>query len=172
MGMSLPCWVHAEVEKMNASGAKEIQTKFETSIEIDAPVDVVWNLFVELEGKNIHSWSSSLQSIDGEIKEGGEVTTNFKFMGLDFSVKHIVKQFEQGVQFAWSDEIDHGISNNHLFRFEKVDDTHCRFVNNDELTGGDPVIRYGVLREMKAVYEQQNEEVKAEAEKRHEAAAK
>lgn len=162
----LPCWVHDEVEKMNATDGKEVDTEFETSIDIDAPASIVWNLFME--GNAISSWSSSLQSIEGDIKEGAEVTIKFKFMGLDFSVKHVVRKFEDGVQFSWGDEIDHNISNNHLFRIETIDETHCKFINNDKLIGGDPVVRYSVLREMQAVYEQQNEEVKAEAEKRHE----
>lgn len=150
---------------MNATGAKDIETKFETSIDIDAPSSLVWNLFME--GSTISSWCTSLQSIEGEIKEGAEVTTNFKFLGLDFSVKHTVRKFEDGVQFSWSDEIEYGISNNHLFRIEPISATQCKFINNDELTGGDPVVRYGILREMQAAYERQNEEVKAEAENRH-----
>jgi len=162
----LPCWIHAEVEKMNATAGKEVQTIFfDTSIDIDAPASTVWSMFNE--GEAISSWCSSLESIEGDIKEGAEVTTKFKFMGLGYSVKHTVQKFQDGVQFFWSDEIDHGISNNHLFRIEAIDETHCRFINNDELTGGDPVVRYGALREMQAIYEQLNEELKVEAEKRH-----
>jgi len=159
----LPCWAHDEVERMNNTG-KAIERKFETSVEIDAPASVVWALFKD--GKSISSWSASLQSIDGELKEGGQVTVNFKFSGLDFSVPHTVRNYEDGVQWSWSDEIDHGISNNHLYRVEAIDATHSRFINNDELTGGEPVIRYCVLRDMKKTYEEFNEDVKNEAERR------
>jgi len=160
----LPCWTAAEVEKMNNTG-EATDTKFETCVEIDAPASVVWGLFKD--GKNISSWSTSLQSIEGELKEGGQVTVNFKALGLDFSVPHTVRNYEEGVQWSWSDEIDHGITNNHLYRFEAIDATHTRFINNDELTGGDPVLRYSVLRDMKLSYEELNEQVKNEAEKRY-----
>jgi len=157
------CWVHDEVKKMNVSGAKDPETNFETTVLIDAPASTVWQILTSGDC----SWSSSLQSIEGEIKEGAEVNVKFKFAGLDFDVKHTVKDFQDGVQFSWSDEIGHGISNNHLFRVEAIDETHCRFINNDELIGGDPIVRYSVLREMKASYELQNEELKDEAEARH-----
>jgi len=158
----LPCWVHAEVEKMNSTG-KTTPTESETSIDIDAPASVVWNLLAVTKDKS--SWSTSMQSIDGDIKEGGQVTINFKFMGLDFAVPHTVCNFEDGVQWSWCDEVDHGISLDHLYRVEAIDATHSKFINNAKLTGGNQVVRYSVLREMEKSFEEFNEQVKTEAEK-------
>jgi len=160
----IPCWTHAEVEEMNKGCAEVLETRFETSIDIEAPASLVWSLFRD--GANIHTWSSSMQKMEGDFKEGGLISLNFKFMGLDFTVPHTVRNFEEGVQWSWSDEIDHGITNNHLYRIEAIDETHSRFINNDELTGGNQVLRYSVLREMTASFNKFNEEVKAEAEKR------
>lgn len=165
----IPCWVHAEVEEMNKGCAEVLETRIESSVDIDAPASVVWGLFQD--GMNMHTWSTSAQTMEGDFREGGQVTLAFKFMGLDFSVPHTVRNFEDGVQWSWSDEIDHGITNNHLYRIEPVDDTHSRFINNDELTGGNQVLRYSVLREMTVSYNQFNEQVKAEAEKRFAASA-
>lgn len=165
----IPCWAHAEVDEMDRGCAEVLETKIATSVDIDAPASVVWSLFQD--GMNIHTWSSSMQTLEGDLREGGQVTINFKFMGLDFAVPHTVQNFEDGIQWSWSDEIDHGIRNNHLYRVEAVDGTHSRFINNDELTGGNQVIRYGILRDMTVSYDQFNEQVKAEAEKRFAAAA-
>jgi len=155
----LPCWGHAEVEQMNSTG-ETTATKFETSVDIDAPASVVWSLLTD--GMEYNKWSTSMQSIEGDIKEGGQVKVNFKFMGLDFSVPHTVCNFEAGVQWSWCDEVDHGISLNHLYRLEAIDATHSKFINNAELTGGDQVIRYSVLRDMKKSFEEFNEEVKTQ----------
>lgn len=154
---------------MNKGCAEVLETRIESSVDIDAPASVVWGLFQD--GMNMHTWSTSAQTMEGDFREGGQVTLAFKFMGLDFSVPHTVRNFEDGVQFSWSDEIDHGITNNHLYRIEPVDDTHSRFINNDELTGGNQVLRYSVLREMTVSYNQFNEQVRAEAEKRFAASA-
>lgn len=166
----IPCWTHAEVEEMNKGCAEVLETKVESSIDIDAPASVVWSIFAA-DGLNIHTWCSSTKSIEGDLREGGQIVVKFKFAGLDFEVPHTVRNFEEGVQWNWSDEIDHGIVNNHTYRVEAIDDTHCRFFNNDELTGGVQVVRYGCMREMTTSYEQFNEELKAEAEKRFAAAA-
>lgn len=154
---------------MDKGCGEVLETKIATSIDIDAPASVVWSLFQD--GMNIHSWSSSMQTMEGDLREGGQVIVNFKFMGLDFTVPHTVQNFKDGVQWSWSDEIDHGIRNNHLYRVEVVDETHSRFINNDELTGGNQVIRYGILRDMTVSYDQFNAQVKAEAEKRFAQAA-
>lgn len=158
----LPCWAHAEAEKMNSTG-KTTPTDFESSIDIDAPASVVWKLLAVNKDKS--SWSTSMQSIEGDLKEGGEIVVNFKFMGLDFSVPHTVRNFEDGVQWSWCDEVDHGISLDHLYRVEAVDSTHSKFINNGGLIGGDQVIRYSVLREMEKSFVEFNEEIKTEAEK-------
>jgi len=165
----IPCWVESEVQEMNKDCAEVLETRIETSVEIDAPASLVWSMWVD--GANIHTWSSSTKTMEGDFKEGGKITLNFKFMGLDFAVPHTVRNFQEGVQWSWSDEVDHGITNNHLYRIEVIDDTHCRFINNDELTGGNQVIRYSVLREMNVSYNQLNQELKEEAEKRFAAAS-
>lgn len=154
---------------MNKDCAEVLETRIETSVEINAPASLVWSMWED--GSNIHTWSSSTKTMEGDFKEGGKITLNFKFMGLDFAVPHTVRNFQHGVQWSWSDEIDHGITNNHLYRIEVIDDAHCRFINNDELTGGNQVIRYSVLREMNVSYNQLNQELKEEAEKRFAAAS-
>lgn len=155
---------------MNKGCAEVLETRLESSIDIDAPASVIWSIFAA-DSLNIHTWCSSTKSIEGDFREGGQIVVKFKFMDLDFEVPHTVRNFEDGVQWSWSDEIDHGIRNNHLYRVEAIDDTHCRFFNNDELTGGNQVIRYSILREMNDSYNQFNEELKAEAEKRFAASA-
>jgi len=160
----VPCWSHTEIEAMNKGCEATPAVKIETSVEIDAPASVVWGMFAD--GGSIHTWSSSMQTIVGDFKEGGDVTVNFKFMGLDLSAQHTIRNFEEGVQWSWADEMDFGISNNHLYRIEVVDETHSRFINNDELTGGDQVIRYGIKRNYESWFDEFNEQVKTEAEKR------
>lgn len=143
----------------------EADCKIVTNVEIDAPASVVWSTLTDF--KNMSTWSSTTQNIEGDFKEGGEITVSYKFLGFAMSVQHTLCNFEQGVQWRWSDEMEHGISNDHLYRVEAIDGTHARFINNDQLSGGDSVVRCGVVRPMMASYELLNAELKQEAEKRY-----
>lgn len=72
-----------------------------TSIEIDAPHDVVWGVLTDF--ASLPEWSSGLRGLKGDFREGGEVAVVFRAFGMDQTFHHELKFFEEGAQFGWSD---------------------------------------------------------------------
>lgn len=136
-----------------------------TQIDIDAPAAVVWDTLTDFEN---YGWSSSFKGLDGPVMPGAAVTATFRMMGRDQTIDHTLIDVEPGVQWAWSDTFAFGMTDEHLYRVEPVDERHSRFIQRDRPHGGMAVVagRYAA-RSFRKMYEQFNAELKAEAERRH-----
>jgi len=136
-----------------------------TEIEIDAPADAVWATLTDFDNMG---WSSSFKGLDGEIAEGATVVAHFQAMGRDQQFEHTLIEVEPGVQWAWSDPFVMGMVDHHLYRVEPIDDQTSRFIQEDRPHGGAAVVAGRMTAEgFKRMYEQFNQELKAEAERRY-----
>lgn len=140
--------------------------KVHTSIEIDAPHDVVWGVLTDFD--RLPEWSSGLQSLEGDFRDGGQVTVKFRMMGRDQVYHHELKFFEDGAQFGWSDPLSMGFTDRHVYRVEPLLNGRTRFIQTDEPHGGSIRFLGGVIgRQTVKLYQAFNRELKARAEQIH-----
>jgi ketosteroid isomerase-like protein len=146
------------VERVSATHVKVV-----TSIEIDAPHDVVWSVLTDF--KSLPEWSSGLQGLEGEFREGGQVKVVFRLFGRDQTYHHELKFFEPGAQFGWSDKATGMFTDRHVYRVEPLLNGRTRFVQSDEPQGA--VLRFiggQISRQTVSLYQAFNRELKARAE--------
>ncbi len=138
-----------------------------TQIDIDAPAPTVWATLTDFDD---YAWSSWFKGLDGPVEPGASITATFHILGRDQTIDHELIDVEPGVQWAWSDPFALGMTDEHVYRVEAIDEHRSRFVQRDRPHGGAAVVvgrlSAGWLRRM---YETFNAELKAEAERRHNA---
>jgi acetyl esterase/lipase/ketosteroid isomerase-like protein len=89
-----------------------------TSIEIDAPHDVVWGVLTDFD--RLPEWSSALQGLEGDFRGGGQVTVKFRMMGREQLYHHELKFFEDGAHFGWSDPLNQAFNRELKARAEQI----------------------------------------------------
>ena len=148
----------SEIERVSAT-----HVRLRTSIEIDAPHDVVWGVLTDFAA--LPEWSSGLRGLEGDFHDGGQVTVVFRGFGRDQTFEHELKFFEEGRQFGWADRATGIFTDRHVYRVEPLLNGRTRFVQSDEPQGA--VIRlFGstIARQTVSVYQLFNRELKARAE--------
>jgi acetyl esterase/lipase/ketosteroid isomerase-like protein len=146
------------IERISATHVKIV-----TSIEIDAPHDVVWAVLTDFAA--LPSWSSGLQGLEGDFRDGGQVTVTFRAFGRDQVFRHELAFFQDGVQFGWSDFATGVFTDRHVYRVEPLLNGRTRFVQSDEPQGA--VVRFlggMIARQTVSLYQTFNKELKARAE--------
>lgn len=142
-----------------------------TDIIINAPASEVWKVLTDF--TNMPNWSSSLQGMSGEIKDGGAATVVFKMPGADapVNIPHVIK-YKEGEEFGWSEDLTGlapGISDNHSYRVEAISECQSRFIQSDAFKGVSaekPEMTTALFADMIVpIYRKFNEELKAEVEK-------
>ena len=108
-----------------------------TSIEIEAPPEAVWAVMTDFEA--MPGWSSSLQSVEGELRDGGEVSVRFKpdpdKDRVNTYQHHLI--YEEGVSFGWQGDVfAAGMTDNHRYRLVDLGDGRTRLEHSDEARGG------------------------------------
>ena len=136
----------------------------DTSILIDAPVEEVWATLTNFE--EMPTWSTStLQSMSGDIRDGGSVTITFIF-GVDengapniMEIPHTLI-FEDGKKFGWSDPFSEDIGgghDNHIYQVEACG-MQTRFVQSDEIVGNPYAANFAA--QLMPMYQTFNSELK------------
>lgn len=153
----------ANVEKVSFS-----EFRIVTHIDIDAPVQEVWDTLTDWD--NLASWSSSFVSLEGDFSDGGHVKVAFKVLGTTQNYEHDLIDFIDGERFAWSDPFLLGMTDHHVYRVEGINGETTRFHQTDRAKGGATGF-FGALvsRAMKNMYVGFNEELKTEVERRRSA---
>ncbi len=152
----------ANVEKVSAS-----HRKIYTDIVIDAAPDQVWAVLADTD--NYRDWAAFLVDIEGEIKDGAEITIVFQ---LDAKKDKLTKishtiQVTDGAEFYWAEKGPGGIRDNHHFKVVPREDGKTLFVQSDELMRGLTWAMGGRLSQMYVDgYQAFNRGLKAEAERR------
>ncbi len=124
---------------------------------------MVWAVLTDF--ASLPQWSSGLQGLEGDFREGGQVKVVFRAFGRDQTYQHELKFFEPGAQFGWSDFATGVFTDRHVYRVEPLLNGRTRFVQSDEPQGA--VIRFlgGVVaRQTVSLYQVFNRELKARAE--------
>lgn len=139
-----------------------------TSILIDAPADEVWTVLTDFDA--MASWSSdTLQTISGEIKDGGSVVVTFIY-GVDDAGAPVVNEiphtliYEEGTQFGWSDPFPEAIGgghDNHLYRVEACGE-QTLFVQSDAVVAN--AYAANIVSNLLPLYQVFNADLKAAVE--------
>ncbi len=141
-----------------------------TDVVVDISASELWAVLTDFD--NMPNWSTSFQGLEGDIREGGEVTVTYIFPD-PVTGEPTESQFTrnliytEGEQFGWSaaSSTFPGIVDNHIFRVEAISDCQARFIQTDEFQGTNPVFSTEDLGNAALpAYNQFNSELKAEAE--------
>lgn len=157
---------HSANEQSKVDRVSATHVKIVTSIEIDAPHDVVWAVLTDFDA--LPEWSSGLQGLAGDFREGGAVTATFRAFGRNQKYEHTLAFFEEGAQFGWSDRATGMFTDRHIYRVEPLPHGRTLFTQSDEPQGG--VLRFmggQIARQTVKLYQAFNRELKERAEATH-----
>ena len=137
----------------------------DTSVLINATTTEVWATLTDFD--NMASWSTgTLQSMTGDIQDGGGVTITFVF-GTDENGEPNLRTiphtliYDEGRTFGWSDpfpEENGGGHDNHVYRVEACGD-QTLFVQSDEVVDNPYAANF--VTQLLPMYQTFNAELKA-----------
>lgn len=156
---------NATIMNGNIAQLSATHATVDTSILINAATADVWATLTDFD--NMASWSSgTLQSMTGDIQDGGSVTITFIF-GTDengepnaMEIPHTLI-YEDGRAFGWSDPFPEDIGgghDNHIYRVEACGD-QTLFVQSDEVVDNPYAANF--ITQLLPMYQTFNAELKA-----------
>ncbi len=155
--------MHGSIAQLSATYAT-----VDTSVLIDATPAEVWATLTDFEA--MASWSSgTLQSMTGNIEEGGSVTVTFIFGTTEDGEPNVMEIphtliYNEGSVIGWSDPFPEDIGgghDNHLYRIEACGE-QTLFVQSDEIVGNPYAANF--VAQLLPMYQTFNAELKAEIE--------
>jgi len=136
-----------------------------TAITIDAPPEQVWAVLTDWE--RLPEWSTSLQGMTGDIRDGGSVIVDFvsPSNGKVLVMEHTLT-YSEGESFSWSDPFLVGIYDQHEYRLEALPDGRTRFIQSDAVQGRllSRLLGGTIAGLLLDAYEQFNQDLKARVE--------
>jgi hypothetical protein len=105
---------------------------FEAQIDIDAPIDVVWQHLTDF--ASYPEWNPYILSAEGELKQDSVV--RFKVAGLPMQLSAPIVSLVENQELIWEARLPMpGIKPRYIRQLEKIDDNHTRYINREEFTG-------------------------------------
>ena len=105
-------------------------------VEIEAPESLIWDVLSDLESYG--EWNPFLTSASGKIEEGARIELFIKpprARGAYINPRIVL--VEEGRGFSWRNNmLFPGLfDTEHYFIIDPIDDTRCRFVQGEEVSG-------------------------------------
>ncbi len=153
---------NVKVEKLKAS-----HRTIYTDIEIDATAEQVWTVLKDTD--SYKNWATFMIDIKGEIKDGSEITVVFQINPKKEKLNTITHNIavKEGQEFYWAEKGPGGITDNHHFKVETLENGKAKFIQSDELKGGITWLMGGNLSKIYGKgYQAFNHNLKKEVEKR------
>lgn len=122
-----------EGEKGEVTKSAEDTMSVYTETIIDASPSKVWEVLTDF--ARLSEWSNTLVGLEGDFRDGGQITVTFKVGPVNQKIDHEVKFFEEGRSFGWSDPLMMGLSDRHIYQVNATDDGKTRFVQTDQIKG-------------------------------------
>lgn len=122
-----------ESEKAELTHPEDDVFVIHTEVFIDAAPEKVWAVLTDFE--RLSEWSNNLIGLEGDFREGGQITIKIKVGMVRQTLQHEVKFFEEGRSFGWSDPFMPGITDRHIYQVNPTDDGKTLFVQSDEVKG-------------------------------------
>jgi len=117
-----------------------------TSIVIDAPREEVWAVLTDFE--RMPEWSDSLQTVTGDIRDGGAITMYFKSNPKRDKVGEYPQTLilKEGESFGWTGQVfAAGMTDKHFYTLVDQGDGTTLLVHSDEARGGMTWLLGGVV---------------------------
>lgn len=125
----------SDCDKCTVTKVKKKHRKMYTEVIINSPKMEAWKVLTDFE--KMPEWSTGLQSIQGEIKNGGKARAYF------MSKKGELNSYEkdsliyvEGEMFGWQSPFVLGIKDNHSYKLESVSATQTKIIHTDECIRG------------------------------------
>ncbi|MFT4600879.1 MAG: hypothetical protein ACI857_001056 [Arenicella sp.] len=127
-----PSCKNCKAEKLKAN-----HWKVYTDIDIDAPIEKVWEVLTDFE--KMPNWSTSgLQGVEGDFVNGGKISAKFK----PDAEKEKMNEYEHniiidGYSFGWEgDAFSMGMTDRHFYKLIALTDKKTRLIQIDEPNSG------------------------------------
>ncbi|MEL6526994.1 MAG: SRPBCC domain-containing protein [Chloroflexota bacterium] len=133
-------------EKGDVTHPAEDVFEIYTEVLIDAPPEKVWAVLTDFD--KLSEWSNNLVGLEGDFRDGGQITVYFKAGPFTQELKHEVKFFEEGRSFGWSDPLFSGLSDRHVYQVNATDDGKTLFVQTDQVKGVHGHIGYHIGQQL------------------------
>ena len=138
-----------------------------TEIEINAPVDKVYNMIADLD--KYPNWNPLVVKAEGAPYEGADLTITIRApLGLDLPLGVTVKTAAKNTEFRWvgsAPVFDFLMTGDHYFRFEKISDEKTKFIHGEIFTGLlEPLVGDLIVEQGTPLYENLNYALKARCE--------
>ena len=139
-----------------------------TSIEIDAPPNVVWEILTEFERFDL--WNPFIRSIDGKAAAGQKLEIKVKPPGGKLmTFRPVVLVADPGLELRWLGRVlFSGIfDGEHRFQIEPLSDRRVRFVHSERFSGLlVPFFWRSLDTQTRQGFEEMNDALKLRAEQR------
>jgi uncharacterized protein YndB with AHSA1/START domain len=133
-------------EKAEITHPEDDTFAIHTEVWIDAPPEKVWAVLTDFE--RLSEWSNNLVGLEGDFRDGGQITVTFKTGLFNQKFEHEVKFFEDGRSFGWSDPLMMGISDRHIYQVNATDDGKTLFAQTDQVKGPHGHVGYHIGHQM------------------------
>jgi hypothetical protein len=107
-----------------------------TSIEIDAPSNVVWEILTEFDRFDL--WNPFIRLIEGKVAPGNKLVVKIKPPGGNMmTFRPVVLTADSGRELRWLGRVIFpGIfDGEHCFQIESLGDRRVRFVHSEKFSG-------------------------------------
>ncbi len=142
---------------------REIFTEF----EVDAPVDQVWSVLVDIE--KWHEWNPFIPEISGEVSVGSRLKVRIEPPGgKPMTFKPTVSCFQENRDFIWvgTIPIPGAFRGEHIFELRPIDDSRTKVIHREEFSGWMlPFLWKNLDKDARGGFQLMNEALKNEAEK-------
>ena len=142
--------------------------EIQTSLIINASPKKVWEALTDY--PRYKEWSTFLQDIQGEPKEGSTLKVTICPPGakpMPFSPTLTKVQSEQEVRWVGKFLCRHVFQGEHYFQLKKVSENETQFIHSEIFSGLlAPLFKYCFLKNTKNGFELFNQQLKERAEKR------
>jgi len=137
-----------------------------TEIEINAKPEEVWRVLTDWD--NLKEWSSSFIGISVEqMKAGESFMVYFKnpLNGKIIEFERKCTAYVEGRMFSWTGEFSSGVSDNHIYKLEPMENGTTLFKQEDGIHGRQSkLLNLLGKKHMKSMYEKFDRELKARVE--------
>lgn len=118
---------------------------FEAQIEIDAPIDVVWQHLTDF--ASYPEWNPYILLAEGELKQGSLV--RFKVAGMPMTLSAPIVSLVENKELIWEARSPiPGMKPRYIRRLEEIDANRTRFINREEFSGWAAALMSPMLNRM------------------------
>jgi len=105
---------------------------FEAQIEIQAPIDVVWQKLTDF--SRYPEWNPFILEAQGELKQGSVVT--FRVPGVPVEMTAPITSLVEPTELIWEAQSSiPGMQPRYIRVLQKIDDNRTLFINREEFEG-------------------------------------